>query len=227
MSEEKKVEPFAFLSNDTKKDEPFSFLSNDTKKDDNAFSFLSNTSSEPGTFSFSFNQDQKKDDEDEEGEGGDNVAPEEECKAKFEPLVKLEDLPEIQIKTNEEEEDIFYSCRAKLFRFVAETNEWKERGFGLLKILKHKKTGKIRVLMRRDNILKICANHYLTTAMKLEQNVGSDKSWVYSVGADFSEEGTQSTETFAVRLGNVEAAKEFKVKFEEAQKEVAKLEEKK
>lgn len=113
-----------------------------------------------------------------------------------------------------------------MFRFVAETNEWKERGFGTLKILKHKQTGKMRVLMRRDNILKICANHYITPLMKLEQNVGSDKSWVYSVGADFSEESS-IPETFAVRLGNVETAKEFKAKFEEAQKEVAKLEEKK
>lgn len=108
MSEEKKVEPFSFLS-EGKKDESFSFLSNE-KKDDNAFSFLSNnTSTEPGTFSFSFNQETKKDDEEEEGEGDEKVAPEEECKAKFEPLVKLEDLPEIQIKTNEEDEDVFYS----------------------------------------------------------------------------------------------------------------------
>ena len=38
--------------------------------------------------------------------------------------------------------------------------EWKERGTGEIKLLKHKETGKIRVLMRRDKTLKICANHY-------------------------------------------------------------------
>lgn len=38
--------------------------------------------------------------------------------------------------------------------------EWKERGTGEIKLLKHNETGKIRVLMRREKTLKICANHY-------------------------------------------------------------------
>jgi len=38
--------------------------------------------------------------------------------------------------------------------------EWKERGTGNAKILRHKKSNLIRVLMRRDKTLKICANHY-------------------------------------------------------------------
>lgn len=33
---------------------------------------------------------------------------------------------------------------------------------GDVKFLKHKETGKIRVLMRREKTLKICANHYST-----------------------------------------------------------------
>jgi Ran-binding protein 1 len=54
---------------------------------------------------------------------------------------------------------IFFLLRhAKLWRF--DTNEWKERGTGEMKLLKHKETKKIRLLMRRDKTLKICANHY-------------------------------------------------------------------
>lgn len=49
--------------------------------------------------------------------------------------------------------------RAKAFRFDKEGNEWKERGTGELKMLQHKATKKIRVVMRRDKTLKICANH--------------------------------------------------------------------
>lgn len=49
--------------------------------------------------------------------------------------------------------------RAKLYRFSPEEKEWKERGVGELKFLQHRDTKKIRILMRRDKILKICANH--------------------------------------------------------------------
>ena len=52
--------------------------------------------------------------------------------------------------------------RAKLFRFdnAADPPEWKERGTGDVKLLQHNVTGLVRVLMRRDKTLKVCANHY-------------------------------------------------------------------
>jgi hypothetical protein len=46
-----------------------------------------------------------------------------------------------------------------MFRFDKGANEWKERGTGDLKLLQHRKGGRIRILMRRDKTLKICANH--------------------------------------------------------------------
>jgi Ran-binding protein 1 len=54
------------------------------------------------------------------------------------------------------------NSRAKLFRFAKESNEWKERGTGDVKFLKHKQTNKTRIVMRRDQTLKVCANHYST-----------------------------------------------------------------
>jgi hypothetical protein len=50
--------------------------------------------------------------------------------------------------------------RAKLYRFEKNGNEWRERGMGEAKLLKHKQTGKVRLLMRREKTYKICANHY-------------------------------------------------------------------
>ena len=50
--------------------------------------------------------------------------------------------------------------RAKLFKFVKDANEWKERGTGDVRLLKHKENGKTRLVMRRDKTLKVCANHY-------------------------------------------------------------------
>lgn len=48
-----------------------------------------------------------------------------------------------------------------MYRFASENDppEWKERGTGDVKLLRHKEKGSIRLLMRRDRTLKICANH--------------------------------------------------------------------
>lgn len=132
----------------------------------------------------------------------------------FEPIVKLE---AVEVRTCEEDETTFYKVRAKLFRYESASKEWKERGVGDLKFLQHRENLRIRILMRRDQTLKICANHIVTSDMTLKPNVGSDKSWVYSVVADYSE-GAATAETFAIRFGSKEVAEEFKAKVEEAQK---------
>jgi Ran-binding protein 1 len=40
--------------------------------------------------------------------------------------------------------------------------------------------------------------------MELKENIGSDRSWVYSVTADVSE-GVATAETLAIRFGNSES----------------------
>ena len=47
-----------------------------------------------------------------------------------------------------------------MYRFDKDGNQWKERGTGNVKLLKHKETGKVRLVMRQSKTLKICANHY-------------------------------------------------------------------
>jgi len=65
-------------------------------------------------------------------------------------------LPVVVTLTGEENEDCIYKARAKLYRFRDE--EWKERGLGALKLLRHKTTHKIRFLLRQEKILKVRAN---------------------------------------------------------------------
>lgn len=142
----------------------------------------------------------------------DEKADEEEADVHFEPLVQLE---KVDVKTNEENEDVLYKVRAKLFRFHADTKEWKERGTGDVKFLKHKETGKTRILMRRDKTLKICANHLISSENELKPNIGSDRSWVYTVAADVSE-GEPEAQTLAIRFGNKENADKFKEQFDKA-----------
>ncbi|KAK3576139.1 hypothetical protein CHS0354_043106 [Potamilus streckersoni] len=139
----------------------------------------------------------------------------------FEPLVKL---PEVEIKTLEDEEDTLVEIRAKLFRFdkTMDPPEWKERGTGDVKILKHKETGYIRVLMRRDKTLKICANHYVTPQMELLPNCGSDRTWVWNTLADFADEEARP-ELLAIRFINAENAQKFKKAFDEGKDLMAKV----
>eukprot|EP00126_Sphaerothecum_destruens_P015793 Sdes_comp9838_c0_seq1m1380 len=83
----------------------------------------------------------------------------------FEPIISL---PKVDVKTLEEEEETIFKVRAKLFRYDKPSSQWKERGTGEVKLLEHKQKHLIRLLMRRDKTLKICANHYLNDTMKLE-----------------------------------------------------------
>jgi len=143
----------------------------------------------------------------------------------FKPVVSLS---LVEVKTMEEEELELVKVRAKLYRF--ETNEtpaeWKERGVGDVKLLKNPKTNSIRVLMRRDKTLKICANHSITPLMELKPHSGnSDKAFVWSTLGDFSD-GEPRPETLCIRFGSVENATKFKDAFYRAKTEVLDLEDK-
>jgi len=144
----------------------------------------------------------------------DALAPkEEEADVHFEPVIKLTQT--VNTKTHEEDEDTIFKMRAKLFRFEMSTAEWKERGTGDVKLLEHKVTKKIRLVMRRDKTLKVCANHSITLEMNLQPNIGSDRSWVWKVAADYAE-AQPTSETFAIRFANSDNAGQFKTAFDAA-----------
>jgi Ran-binding protein 1 len=120
---------------------------------------------------------------------------------------------------------IWFCRRSKLFRFSTETNEWKERGTGDVRLLQHKESKKVRLVMRRDKTYKVCANHLskflfcslglhfliqksVSSDMRLQLNVGSDRSWVWKVAADYSEDPPTS-ETLAIRFANSESGPQF------------------
>uniref|UniRef100_A0A8C9SZX9 RAN binding protein 2 n=1 Tax=Scleropages formosus TaxID=113540 RepID=A0A8C9SZX9_SCLFO len=148
-----------------------------------------------------------------ESDSESNHVEEDEDGPHFEPIVPLPD--KVDVKTGEEEEEEMFCNRAKLFRFDTETKEWKERGIGSIKILRHRTSGKVRLLMRREQVLKICANHYITADMVLKPNAGSDKSWVW-YAIDYADEMPKH-EQLAIRFKTADEAALFKTKFEEAQ----------
>ncbi|URE38001.1 Protein tyrosine kinase [Musa troglodytarum] len=122
--------------------------------------------------------------------------------------------------------DRFFCCRrrrAKLYRFDKVGNQWKERGSGNVKLLKHKETGKVRLVMRQAKTLKICANHLVVPSIKMQEHAGSDKSCVWHA-MDFSD-GELKEEMFAIRFGSVENCKKFREMVEEIAESVDKIEE--
>ena len=129
----------------------------------------------------------------------------------FEPVVKLPD--KVDIITGEEEEEELYKHRAKLYRFI--NGEWKERGVGDIKLLKNPQTGRVRAVMRRDQVLKICLNHYLTPEMELNPMPNAQgKAWTWH--ADDFTDGEATHENLAIRFKNEDMAQDFKATFDGA-----------
>ena len=147
----------------------------------------------------------------EEGDNGDYFNPEEEVK--INPTNNL-NLAKVEVKTGEEDEDLIFKSRGKLYRF--RDGEWKERGTGDLKLLRHKKEKKIRFILRQDKTLKIVANFIISEKplCELKPHQGSEKMFMF-MAYDCSEEPVM--EKFVIKLGNAEKAKVFKKNFEDAQ----------
>ncbi|PIO33185.1 hypothetical protein AB205_0085310, partial [Aquarana catesbeiana] len=100
----------------------------------------------------------------------------------FEPIVSL---PEVEVKSGEEDEEVLFKERAKLYRWDRLANQWKERGVGEIKILYHQERKYYRILMRREQVLKVCANHVISKDMKLAPLSTSQNSFVW-IANDYS-----------------------------------------
>nr|XP_012149245.1 PREDICTED: E3 SUMO-protein ligase RanBP2-like isoform X1 [Megachile rotundata] len=131
----------------------------------------------------------------------------------FTPVIPLPE--KIEVKTGEENEEVLYSHRAKLFRYDKSVNEWKERGLGDIKLLRHKETGKLRLVMRREQILKLCLNHFVLS--DLEMKPKDEKTWMWNA-ADYSE-GEIEHMLFACRFKTPDIAKNFKNVVDNSRKE--------
>ncbi|KAL8137532.1 hypothetical protein V2J09_003533 [Rumex salicifolius] len=137
-------------------------------------------------------------------------AEDEDTGAQIAPIVKLE---EVAVSTGEENEDAILDLKSKLYRFDKDGNQWKERGAGSVKLLKHKVTGKVRLVMRQSKTLKICANHLILSSMTVQEHAGNEKSCLWHA-ADFSD-GELKDELFCIRFASVENCKSFMEKFQE------------
>ncbi|KAG8085259.1 hypothetical protein GUJ93_ZPchr0010g8892 [Zizania palustris] len=143
---------------------------------------------------------ERREDEEEVEAASAAAGEEEDTGAHVAPIVRLE---EVAVTTGEEDEEVLVDMKAKLYRFDKDGSQWKERGTGTVKLLKHKENGKVRLVMRQAKTLKICANHLVISTTKMQEHAGSDKSCVWHA-SDFAD-GELKEEMFAIRFGSVES----------------------
>ncbi|KAL0232171.1 hypothetical protein PCE1_003167 [Barthelona sp. PCE] len=124
-------------------------------------------------------------------------------------------LTQVTINSGEENENVVYAEHGKLYRFHEESNSWRERAQGVIKILQHKTTQKFRVIMRRDQIYKVGLNHALIAGMTIRFKPNSDKILLWAC-KDHSDESEGVPTRVCLRLKEETAAANFKRIFENA-----------
>ena len=147
----------------------------------------------------------------------DDVVEEYEPSVDFKPVIPLPDL--VEVKTGEENFETVYEHRAKLLRFDKDTKEWKDRGIGNIKIsIKKDDPNTVRLLMRREQVLKLCCNQLLTKDLKFQKlgNNGTALSWV---AHDYSE-NEMVIETFAIRFKTADICDDFHAQILKAQEKM-------
>ena len=68
-------------------------------------------------------------------------------------------LKDVAVVKGTENEVCIFKERAKLYRY--RDSQWKERGIGYAKLMRHKETKKIRMVMRQEKTKKPIANFLL------------------------------------------------------------------
>lgn len=77
---------------------------------------------------------------------------------------------------------MLFSASVDLYRFVSGSGA-KKRGSGEIKILKNVETGKFRCVMRREQILNVCANFAISPGFEVLSTKMGDNvlSWLCKV----------------------------------------------
>lgn len=126
------------------------------------------------------------------------------------PIVSLAGKSNVDF--GDEKDKCLFAEHVKLLRFDSQAGEWKEKGTGMLNILRNIGTQRMRIVMRRDKVLSLCANHYITSEMELKAPDDTDKAWLWTA-LDYSNDKT-SVEQLSAVFKTKELAAEFKMVFD-------------
>ena len=114
----------------------------------------------------------------------------------------------------------FSAASSKLFHFDPDVKQWKERGTGEIKILKHKTRKAFRIISRQDGTLKLTCNHLINKDMKLEPVYRLRKCCCTWFAMDYiKEEG--SMEKLAAKFDSIATKEKFIKAFQDCQRFLA------
>ena len=133
----------------------------------------------------------------------------------FTPVVKLQ-----KVEQKEMEEEVLFTERGLCAKYDPSESTFKERGRGEVKILRHPTTKYSRVVLVRDQVLKLACNHFCLPQIKINKIPNNDKMLQYTVVKDFAREEEDKPMTLAFRFNTTEARDKFYDKFVEMQKEM-------
>lgn len=120
----------------------------------------------------------------------------------------------VEVKSGEEKYNMLLSLKCRLMRHDEGENAWKERGQGEVRVLESKADNKRHTLLvRREVIGKIAAQHSLLPGMSLKPIPNSDKGFCWSTKADYSDDAEGIPETFLIRFASSELAEQFRSVF--------------
>nr|XP_039263227.1 E3 SUMO-protein ligase RanBP2-like [Styela clava] len=141
-----------------------------------------------------------------------SYAPDAQFKRVFDKLPLL-----VEKKTGEEGEEILFKERCRLYRYDKDTNQWKERGVGDIKILFNDILNMYRVVMRREQVLKVCANHVINEKTEPKYHLGSSKTCSYFT-LDYTAGSKPTAEQFAFRFKTEGMCRAYMDKIKEVKK---------
>ncbi|KAJ7830212.1 hypothetical protein B0H13DRAFT_270744 [Mycena leptocephala] len=130
----------------------------------------------------------------------------------FHPVSASDDAVHFKLAFEESQETVFLAMHARLFRLDRDTEEWMEQGKGIVRLLVHRETQKMRFVMREDDTQTICCNFFVTPNIWLQP--ADERSWLWNA-PDVSE-SPPVTKTFSIRLSTSDDAAKFKHAFDMA-----------
>ncbi|KAI9868118.1 MAG: hypothetical protein M1813_006863 [Trichoglossum hirsutum] len=118
---------------------------------------------------------------------------------------KAEDSKQLNLTTGgpgEEDEDVIFEVRAKVFKYDQESKQYKSHGVGPFRVLRHREAGKARMLLRSDPNGNVALNASLLKEVKYESKTAKFVSVVTA-----SEDG--KLDSWQVKVGKNEDAIEL------------------
>ena len=116
------------------------------------------------------------------------------------------------VSTREEEEEVHFKQSCKLYWYDASVRKWKKNGVGEMRLLYNRNMQKSRLVMRRDKVHELCANHALSETMKLEMFPSNELTVTWNAMGDISNDSPED-KLLAAKFKNKDILSEFKNTF--------------